>query len=91
MFHSAQFLTEEQQAKDRRDSLERVLVSGVGMVIDDNRTRLISVLFALTGRFWIRNRRLQAHAMPSVKRHSAGETERAAAEQRAVRGSAESG
>lgn len=65
-------------------------MSHVGMARDGDHTRFVSALCALIRRLWTTDRRVQTHAVPSVKALSAERT-LGAAERRVVRDSVDSG
>lgn len=61
----------KQQAEDKFDLVNSLLVSRVGMVGDYDHIRLGSALCELIRRVWIQRRRVQVHSMPSVNVRSA--------------------
>lgn len=80
----------EQQAEDRYDSLNGILVCRVGMTEYDDHTRLFCELCALINRLGTASMRVQTHALPTVKMLSAREAAIGAGERRVVKSNAES-
>lgn len=71
--------------------MDAISVSRVSKARDDAHICLVSELFALVRKLWIRGRLVQTRAMPSVKVLSAREEARCATGRKVVRGNADNG
>lgn len=82
-----QFLKVEQRHEDRYDLENGILVSGVGMAGDRDRTCLTGALRELKSRLGTQKRRVQTHGMQNIKLRLAKEASRLGAGRKWVRGS----